>query len=261
MAQTVVGLFENQVDAQSAVRKIDGLEIPQAHVDLSRGDHEAFRGASDNDDDNAVTRFFKSLFGNDDEAWRYSAVGRQGYYIVSVHGLNDAQAEQVRALLDSSGAVDVDERAAKYGIAARRDGDIADTNTDKTINRIEEKLEVGKRMEERGGVRVRSRIVSRDVEEHVRLREEHVNVHRQPVDRPATERDFANAKDQTIELTERAEVPVVNKEARVVEEIHLSKEVTERDKIIKEKLRKNEVDIDKLDADERRGDVDRTNRV
>jgi stress response protein YsnF len=109
---------------------------------------------------------------------------------------------------------------------------------------------------ETGGVRLRSRIVERPVEEHVRLREETVNVERNAVNRPVSSDDLANFKEQNIELTEHAEVPVVNKEARVVEEIRVSKDVTERDETIRDNVRHTEVDIDNLNKDKTRDDLD-----
>jgi stress response protein YsnF len=131
-------------------------------------------------------------------------------------------------------------------------------DNDTSIPIIEENIQVGKRETETGGVRVRSRIVERPVEEHLRLREEHVNVERNPVNRPANEADLNAFREGTIELTEHAEVPVVNKEARVVEEISLNKEVTERDEVIRDTVRKTEVDVDNLASTDtnRRYDTD-----
>ncbi|RYF66175.1 MAG: DUF2382 domain-containing protein, partial [Cytophagaceae bacterium] len=76
---------------------------------------------------------------------------------------------------------------------------ITDTNADQTIKVIEENLEVGKREVERGGVRVRSRIIERPVEESLRLREERVHVQRNPVNRPATADDL-NAFQEGIQV-------------------------------------------------------------
>jgi stress response protein YsnF len=121
--------------------------------------------------------------------------------------------------------------------------------TSETIPVIREELEIGKQEVERGGIRLRSRIVEKDVEETVNLREETVNVERNPVDRPATEADL---REEDIEIRERAEVPVVNKEARVVEEISLNKEVDEREETIRDTVRETEVDVDKLDKNNRR---------
>ncbi|HUQ96428.1 MAG TPA: DUF2382 domain-containing protein, partial [Chitinophagaceae bacterium] len=78
---------------------------------------------------------------------------------------------------------------------------------------------------------------------------EKVDVERTPVDRAANEGDL---REDEIEIRERAEVPVVNKEARVVEEISLNKEVTEREETIRDTVRDTEVDIDKLGKNETR---------
>lgn len=126
------------------------------------------------------------------------------------------------------------------------------TNDTSDVNRsipiIEENLEVGKRTVQTGGVRLRSRIVERPVEETLRLREERVNIERNTVDRPATEADFTAFKEGEIEMIERSEVPVVSKEARVVEEISLGKEVNERSETISDTVRKTEVDVENLEG-------------
>lgn len=108
---------------------------------------------------------------------------------------------------------------------------------------IEENLKVGKRTIESGGIRLHSRIAERAVEQDINLKEESVQATRQPVNRMATGADF---KDETIEMIQHAEVPVVTKEAHVVEEITLNKEVNERDEIIKDSVRSTEVDVEEL---------------
>lgn len=113
---------------------------------------------------------------------------------------------------------------------------------------IEEELKVGKQVVETGGARLHSTIVEKPVEETVNLREEHVTVERTAVDRPATDADLAALGNTEIELTERAEVPVVSKEARVVEEVTLGKEVQEREETIRDTVRKTEVDVENIDT-------------
>lgn len=49
-------------------------------------------------------------------------------------------------------------------------------------------------------------------------------------------------------LTESTERVVVGKEARVVEEVSLGKQVTERDGIIRDTARNTEVDVEHLDG-------------
>lgn len=125
-------------------------------------------------------------------------------------------------------------------------GDTSDLN--RSIPIIEENLEVGKRTVQTGGVRLRSRIVARPVEETLRLREERVNIERNTVDRPATEADFTAFKEGEVEMIERAEIPVVSKQARVVEEVSLGKEVNERKETISDTVRKTEVDVENIEG-------------
>ena len=66
---------------------------------------------------------------------------------------------------------------------------------------MHEGISVGTREVERGHVRIASRVTEHPVEEAVRLREETVTVERRPVDRPATEADFAAAGKDVIEMT------------------------------------------------------------
>jgi uncharacterized protein (TIGR02271 family) len=121
----------------------------------------------------------------------------------------------------------------------------------------EERLSVGKQQVETGGVRVSTHVEERPVEAQVNLREEHVNVQRRPVDRPASEADFARAAGANLELTEKAERAVVSKEARVVEEVQVGKVATERTETVRDTVRKTEVDVEQVD---RPGSVvDKTN--
>ncbi len=283
MSQTVIGFFDDQSEAQRAVERLQSSGISRDRVDVSRGsgatgagtegttgfnpvsgsarDENSVRTTSDDRtvdqegrNTNKFTDFFNNLFGggsdNDkDDADRYSHVAQKSNSIVTVHAQSREEAERAAEILDDCGAVDVDERAVQSGYNNTRSTEGSERQdisgqSGTSIPRIEENLEVGKRMEERGGVRVRSRIVERPVEEHIRLREEHVNVQREPVNRPAGDADLRNLQDRDIELTESAEVPVVNKEARVVEEVRVSKDVNERDETVRETLRNTEIDIE-----------------
>jgi stress response protein YsnF len=272
MAQTVVGFFDSAEEAREAVERLQAQGISRDSIDMTQnsgtGSSSYTSGSTrdKDDEDNGVTRFFKSLFGgDDDEADRYSKVGRSTTSMVTVHARSSEEAERAADILDECGAVNIDERASQYGSASgsqdmgtsrtnltgsdsdrQRVGDDTTGRRETTIPRVEEHLEVGKRTEERGGVRVRSRIVERPVEEHIRLREEHVHVERQAVNRPLSDAEASRMQDSDIELTERAEVPVVNKEARVVEEVRISKNVEERDETIRDTVRNTEIDVDQI---------------
>jgi uncharacterized protein (TIGR02271 family) len=113
---------------------------------------------------------------------------------------------------------------------------------------VEEEIAVGKRAVETGGVRVESHVQEVPVNESVRLHEEHVNVERRPVDRPVTAGDMAAFKEGTIEMREMAEEAVVEKRARVVEEVVISKEASERTEQITDTVRRTDVDVQPLQS-------------
>ncbi|MCW3114063.1 MAG: hypothetical protein JWR18_2459 [Segetibacter sp.] len=67
------------------------------------------------------------------------------------------------------------------------------------------------------------------------------------MDRPATEANLNSFDEKDIEMVERTEVPVVNKNARVVEEVSLGKDVNERSETINDTVRKTEVAVTDLE--------------
>ena len=280
MAQTVIGFFDNASEAQQAVEQLVSNGFSRASIDIAAsGGSSASSGttsgtssygtsSSSHDEGfgDKVSRFFGNLFDSDDDRSRYSTVASRST-TVTVHATSVAEAERAADLLDRYGAVDVDERASQYGYGATSASTTTDTSyvdRDRTADAtgaipiIEENLNVGKRVVETGGVRLRSRIIERPVEESVRLRVEHVHVERNPVNRPATEADLNSFREGSIEAREQAEVPVVGKTARVVEEVRLDKDVEERDEVVRDTVRRTDVDVENLGTTTRATDLDRT---
>jgi uncharacterized protein (TIGR02271 family) len=220
----------------------------------------------------SISNFFSSLFGDDEEtAANYTNAAYDADAILTVHADSEERARQAAEILDRHGAIDVDERNSQYrqqNLTGSSDTTTGET-TNMTQNRtnldnetaipvIEEELQVGKRAVERGGARIRSRIIEKPVEASVRLREEHVVVNRRPVNRAVTEADMNNFREGEIELTEHAEVPVVGKQARVVEEVEVGKTVEEHDQTIRDTVRRTDVDVQEIDTDTDTDDVSHT---
>ena len=136
-------------------------------------------------------------------------------------------------------------RGADQGATTRR----VEGQEEVRIPVVEEDLAVGKREVEHGHVRIYSRVTEQPVEEAVRLREERVTVERRPVDRPATEADLAAAQQEVLEVTETAEEPVVTRRARVVEEVVVHKEETERTETVHGTERHTEVEVQREPED------------
>jgi hypothetical protein len=99
---------------------------------------------------------------------------------------------------------------------------------------------------DRGGVRVHARMAERPVEKPVDLREEHVNVERRQVNRPATDADLQAFQEGSFEVHETTEEAVVDKQARVVEEVVVDKDTQQRQEVIRDTERHTEVDVERL---------------
>ncbi len=277
MAQTVVGLFNSASEAQQAVQQLTSAGFVRDKVDMSaqqQGNTGAMGGSPGRNNDpsdfqnssgtavegavdatarvagkaeDGVGNFFSNLFGGDDndDARAYTNVARGGSSVVTVHAATADEAERARDILDQYGAIDVHEEAANRGYGMTGAQGTGAEGAQK-LNIIEENLQVGKRVEQTGGARIRTRIIERPVEESVRLREEHVNVVRTDVNRPATDADFAAFKEGEISVTESAERAVVSKEARVVGEVSIDKTATEREETIRDTVRKTDVEVENL---------------
>src|ERR1700733_7432571 len=91
-------------------------------------------------------------------------------------------------------------------------------------------------------------VTEREVAQDVTLHEEHAEVLRKAVSDPTFvgEIDWA---DGTIEIIETAEHALVNKTARVVEEVGLKKIGSDHVETIRDKLRRQQVEIERLGAD------------
>jgi stress response protein YsnF len=275
MTHTVVGIFDDRGDAQSAMNELVDAGFIKEHIDLSNraaGDTgttgQSSYTATDHDTtaDNSYTstsanqgigdrisNFFSSLFDDEDTVRNYSYAASDAEAILTVQVDSDERARTAQEILDRNGAIDVDERGSSYSGQNLTDTDrTAGRDTAATGTKIpvvEENLKVGKRTVEGGGARIRSRIVEKPVEESVRLREEHVVVNRHPVNREVTDADMRNFQPGEMEITERSEVPIVGKEARVVEEVEVGQTVSERDETVRDTVRRTDVDVQEIDSD------------
>lgn len=203
---------------------------------------------------------------SEDEAGYYAEGIRRGGALISV-SVPDEQADRASEILDRHNPADIDERSSYYqqtGYSGYSEEAAPFTSAQiqrereqyRSINAgehtnlevVEEQVQIGKREVERGGVRVRSYVTETPVREDVNLREEHVRVERHAVDRPATSADLNTFEEGVIEVTERAEEPIVQKTARVVEEVTVGKDVENRTETIEETVRRKDVDVEHMGA-------------
>lgn len=183
----------------------------------------------------------------DEDAHAYAENVRRGGALVVVKA-DDAEAERAADIMQRYGAIDIDRRREQWRQAGWQgfDENAApyQAGKEETIPVVEEDLAVGKREVERGRARIYAHQVEEPVHKDVRLREEEVKVERRPADRPATERDLEASRERSVEFREKGEEPVVEKKARVTEEIVANKEARERTERIDDSVRRTEVDVD-----------------
>jgi stress response protein YsnF len=113
-----------------------------------------------------------------------------------------------------------------------------------TIPVVEEGISIDKR-ERKGRVRIHTSVKETPVEETVRLRDEEVSIERRAADRPVSGGEAETAFRETdIEVEETREEPVVSKEARVVEEVAVGKDVREREEVVRDTVRRTDVEVE-----------------
>lgn len=270
MAYTVVGLFDSKADARAAMDELiqngfvaDDIDFSEGRTGTSGASTTTETAATTTNAGDGISNFFSHLFGDDETTARnYTNVAQSTEAILTVQVDSQDRANRVAEIFDRHDAIDVNDRASQYQQNfAQTNQTTAQNQTatqGETIPIIEENLQVGKRTVEQGGVRVRSRVIEKPVEETLRLRQERVIVERRPVNRQVTDADLANFQEGEIEITERAEVPVVAKEARVVEEIAVGKQVEEREQTISDTVRRTDVEVEEINTDTVTNDTTRT---
>jgi uncharacterized protein (TIGR02271 family) len=216
-----------------------------------------------------ISEFFSSLFSSDKKtAQNHTRAAVDADAVICIQVDSFERAREAALILDRHGAIDVDSQVEKtnqqfvqpnqanqpnqpnqQNFAPGAQQNTANVQGERTIPIIEEQLQLDKQVVEQGGARIRSRIIEKPVEASLRLREEHVVVNRRPVDRAVTQADLASFKDEEFVLTERAEVPVIGKQARVVEEIVVGKNITEHNEIIRETVRRTDVEVENIETD------------
>ena len=260
--QTLVAVYNTAAHAGDAVRGLQAAGMPSAAI----SQHAATASSGDAPAPVQEKGFWSSLFGGDtDDADTLHRSVASGSTVVTVK-VPEKSVAQVSAILEQHNPIDFDERAARYGTTqttrtetvaaplatasvaaapAKAAMPAAAARGDETIKVMEERLAVGKRAVNTGGARVRAYVVETPVEQQVSLHSETVRIERRPVSdsRPVTDADF---RERSVEMRASSEEVVVGKEARVVEEISLRKEATDRVETVRDTVRSTKVEVEEV---------------
>jgi uncharacterized protein (TIGR02271 family) len=262
MSRTVTALYDTRAEAESARQRLSSaVDVESARIidkDSSGSSSGQQQGSS-----------LGSLGISHEDRHAYGEGINRGGFLLCAEVDNDENAEEIVRILEQTSSVDLDDRQNSWrnegwtpysgasGFGGGSDTQVGSgTRMESTIEEeripiVEEQLNVGKRQVERGGARVRSYVRETPVQEQVSLREEHVSVERRPVDQTLSsgQLDSGMMQDRTIEMTETSEVPVVNKEARVTEEMVVRKTAEEHTENVEDTVRRTEVDVDETSGE------------
>lgn len=148
-------------------------------------------------------------------------------------------------------AVDADQLHSQYSQQGYTNAQLRDYDEkDIVLPVIEEEVQIGKRQVQSGRMRIYTEVTETPVEEQVTLREERINVDRRPANRAVTDADLNAFREGEMEIRTTAEEAVVNKQARVVEEVHIDKDVTEHTETIRDSVRRTDVNVEEMGAEQ-----------
>ena len=250
---TYIALFHDRDTAASAVRDLEASGFTQGAITVIGGSK-----------DNTYTHETSGL----GEGYRYgdqsslTQIGvpeedrdhlqnvlRHGGVVLALEGAGE-RADEIEKIFSRHSTKKIDEKNVEDTPLVDPYAAPVESLNETVIPITQEELVVGKRTVDQGGVRVFRHVVDMPAVASVNLHEEHVVVERRPIDRMATAADLASG-DRVIELTETAEEAVVSKTAHVVEEVIVSKQVSQHTEHIADTVRRTEVDVKEIPSTER----------
>ena len=278
MAEHIVAVFDSEGAAEAAVRDLEQAGIPTSAMRRYRSTatsagNENSGAISPTTGHSSTGGFWAWLLGEEPgaETTRSLSLDEQAYEqhaqagkaVISVLVEDDAKIHQAVTLVTAHHPIEMEEQtqelngesspetgpgysphAGLAGSTAESSGVAAQakpsSGTEEVIPLAEENLEIGKRTV-RGTTRVRRYVVERPVERDVTLHGQRVTIERRrPVETSVPGHAF---EERTVEVRETEEVPVVEKTARVVEEVAIRKEETERTEKVHDTIRREEVEV------------------
>lgn len=257
--EKIVTLFDTLQHAEAAERNLIKAGFSEYSISIIR--HQDI----DPEDLDTEQSIWQKLFGEkltDEDRQIYSEAIRNNGTVLTIHVDDDERAKALailnrhqlsdesryqRANAPVQGTLVGTEAAvtahALHTPTSQRPYLTGDESHDEILQLAKEELEIGKRIEKEGSKHIRRYVVESDVTKSVNLREQHAEVLRRNVNRPVTDKNI-DWSDKEISVEEFAEKPVVNKNARIVEEVVVKKVNTDHDETVHGTVREQKVEVD-----------------
>jgi hypothetical protein len=118
MERVLVGVFDSRQQLDEACRELKDCEIPEERIHIRAVDESLRSDVLGDRDEEPGIGFFQRLFqgvdDRDDHAGQYAEAVRRGGCVVAVDGIDDSRVDEAVKVMERHGAVDIDERAAKW---------------------------------------------------------------------------------------------------------------------------------------------------
>jgi uncharacterized protein (TIGR02271 family) len=259
--EKIVTLYDTAEHADAARRNLEAAGFPPSEISTVNSKTLAVAGEKLRE-----PGLWHRLFGRDieqHEATVYARTVEAGGVVLTVR-VPETDVARAMGILNAHNVVDVRSRAVEQGLLSETAApkqtaatpQAAATQAQATLAAgmmsgeevlalAEEQINVGKRLVQEGTTRIRRFITERPVEAQVTLHEEHAQVIRRAITDPDYVKNI-DWSDKTIEITETAEEPIITKSAHVAEEVLIRKEGTDHVKTVKDKVRRQQVEVERV---------------
>jgi stress response protein YsnF len=253
--EKVVAVYDTAAHAEAAVETLKSAGYSANDISITRNGNEApTEGLNE-------PGFRHRLFGRDISLRETAANGQnvvRTRTVVTVR-VPESEVPKVIEVLDPYQPVDVLDRARTHGssaappkVAVPPPTSAAGVSKDgEVVYLAEEQLIVGKRQVDAGVTRVRRFSVEKPVEASVTLHDERVEVMRRAISDPGY-LDI-DSRDQTIDVTETTEQPVLNKTVRVTEEVVIRRKGSDHIETVHDTVRRQQLEVERVPAETTKG--------
>ena len=260
--EKIVAVYDKLGKAKDAMRALEANGFSSSDISLLHRDTLT-------DSDLRDVGLWRRLFGRnvaDQESAVYTRSINSGGAVLTLRS-PDSEVSRAMKILDVHHPMEFNEKASSWDMTASsstpaskavlpppvvpKDATASTFSKEEVLRLAEEHLDVGKRQVETGKARIRRFVVEQPVESQVTLHEEHAAMLRRAASDPRSIKDV-DWTDKTIEITETAEQAVVTKSVHVAEEVVIRKEGSDRVETVRDKVRRQQVEIERLPRDTRK---------
>ena len=266
--EKIVTLYDTAEHADAARRSLEAAGFSPSEISTINSKTLSMAG-----DKLREPGLWHRLFGRDIQQYEATVYGRtvEAGGAVLTDRVHEGDVSRATAILNSHRAIDLTKRAEQEGLLTASAPPAAPVASkpvpaarpaqptvaaagagsgEEVLALAEEQINVGKRLIQEGTTRIRRFVTEMPVEAQVTLHEEHARVIRRAISDPNYVRNL-DWTDKTIEITETAEEAVVTKSVHIAEEVVIQREGSDHVKTVKDKVRRQQVEVDRVSTNAR----------